>query len=85
VGTVTLCIEIKRIYFTGNNLIILFISLPRPLPGLAVYISNMAGALYYPSGALEFTPGFLVGVAVSHLFSFLHCPIMCLYVRSSVL
>ena len=38
----------------------------------------------FPSRAPELTPGFW-WVRVAHLFSFLCCPIMCLYVLSSVL
>ena len=37
------------------------------------------------SRAHKFTPVYCGGVRVAHLFSFLCCPIMCLYVLSSLL
>jgi hypothetical protein len=46
---------------------------------------NTAGVFYvagiaYPSQAPEFTPGDFGGVRVAHIFSFMCCPIMCLYI-----
>ena len=63
--------------------------LPRLLPDLTVYMSSTTVSyrkqeLAFPSRAHEFTPVF-DGVCVAHLLSFLCCPIMCLYVLSSVL
>ena len=53
-------------------------------------MNNMGGVLSeagtaYSSRAPEFTPSFLVGSVLLIFFSFLCCPIMCLYVLSSVL
>jgi hypothetical protein len=63
-------------------------SLPRLLSDLTVHMNNTAGVLYQaktacPSRAPELTPSALEGVSVAHLFIFLFCPIMCLYVLSS--
>jgi hypothetical protein len=75
--------------FTVYVYVFLPLSLPRSLPDLIVYTSYMAGVLKeagtaYPSRAPEYTPSFLGG-RVAHLFSFMCCPIMCLYVLSVVL
>ena len=57
---------------------------------LTLYMSNMAGfssvaGSAYPSRAPKFKSWFFGGVHVAHIFSFLWCPIVCLYVLSSVL
>jgi hypothetical protein len=55
-----------------------------------VYMSSMAGVLYevgstYPSCIPMFNPGFLVGFVLPIALCCMCCPIMCLYVLSSVL
>ena len=58
---------------------------------LTVYMSSMAGVFYeagsaYSSRTPVFKPGFFGRVRFAHCFVFfLCCPIMCLYVLSSVL
>jgi hypothetical protein len=64
---------IRRLFFP--------LSLSVLLPNLTLYMSNMVYTLWTP----EFTPLFFGGVRVPHIFSFLCCSIMCLYVLSSML
>jgi hypothetical protein len=66
------------------------LSLRRLLPDLIVYRSNTADVLSesgtaYPSRAPQFIPGFFGEFHVAHLFIFVCCHIMCIYVRSSML
>ena len=57
---------------------------------LTVYMSSIAGVFYevgstYPSRTPLFNPGFLVGSVLLIALCFMCCPIMCLYLLSSVL
>ena len=66
------------------------LSLRRLSPDLIVYRSNTADVLSesgtaYPSQSPQFIPGFFGEFHVAHLFIFLCCHIMCIYVRSSML
>ena len=77
-------------YFTFKVDFFFPLSLPRRLLDLTVYMSNMAGVLYeaetaYPSRVPEVIAGFFGGVRFAHLFNFLCCPIMRIYVLSFVL
>ena len=60
------------------------------LPYLTLYMSNMVVFLIRSRNCLPFAstwvhPRFSCGICVAHMFSFLCCSIMCLYVLSSVL
>jgi hypothetical protein len=78
--------------FTFYVDVFLPLSLPRLSPDLTVYIWATRQVFYYKQGmlTLQFAmtrvhPRVFGGVRVAHLFSFLCCPIICLYVLSSVL
>ena len=90
----TIVLHSGNLYRSECDLWIFYILRRCMLPELNVCMSSMTGVLketttVCPSRAPEFTPGFYVvgffcGVRVAHLFSVLCCPIMCLYLLSSV-
>jgi hypothetical protein len=49
------------------------------------FMASWSSVISYQIISNRFHPRFFGGVRVAHLFSFLCCPIMCLYVLSSVL
>ena len=83
--------EISISQITMHLLVDVFLSLSLSilLPELTVYMSNTAGVRsknYLPFTSIWVQPRFLVVESVLLIyFSFLCCPIMCLYVLSSVL